>query len=137
VRRADTLAGAGAQSFPPAVRLKTKLAVGAAEDALEREADRIADELMRRAAAAAPAPAPGADRAQATAEPVRVSRYPTGGIERGTAFPPEIAAEMERMRAGGVLLPAHERALFEPLLGVDLGAIRIHTGVDAIRAPAR
>ena len=37
------------------------------------------------------------------------------------------------MRAGGVPLPARARALFEPLLGVDLGSIRIHTGVAAIQ----
>ena len=30
-------------------------------------------------------------------------------------------------------MPARERALFEPLLGVDLGAIRIHTGIAAIQ----
>ena len=35
--------------------------------------------------------------------------------------------------AGGMPLPARERALFEPLLGVDLGSIRIHTGVAAMQ----
>ena len=121
----------------PSATLQTKLVVGAAGDAFEREADRVADELMRRAAAGAAAPAPGADQSYDGEAPVRVSRQTAGGLEKGTPLPPEIAARVERMRAGGVPLPARARALFEPLLGVDLGSIRIHTGLGAIQTARR
>jgi Domain of unknown function (DUF4157) len=41
---------------------------------------------------------------------------------------------VERLRGGGMPLPARERALFEPLLGVDLGSVRVHTGVAAMQS---
>ena len=67
--------------------------------------------------------------------PVRVSRQTTRGVERGIDLPPDIAAQVARLRGGGMPLPARERALFEPLLGVDLGSIRIHTGSRRHRRP--
>ena len=107
--------------------------VGAAGDAFEREADRVADVLMRRADARALGDEPDPEQPHRDEAPVRVSRQTTRGVERGMDLPPEIAAQVERLRAGGMPLPAHERALFESLLGVDLGSVRIHTGVAAIQ----
>ena len=107
--------------------------VGAAGDAFEREADRVADLLMRRAGARALGDEPDPERPHRDDAPVRVSRQTTRGVEKGMDLPPELAAQVERMRAGGMPLPARERALFEPLLGVDLGSVRIHTGVAAMQ----
>ena len=101
-RRGNADAGAGETrglASTPSATLQAKLVVGAAGDAFEREAGRVADELMRRAAAGAYAPAPGADRSYDGEAPVRVSRQTAGGLENGTALPPEIAARVERMRA--------------------------------------
>ena len=58
---------------------------------------------------------------------MRVSRQTTRGATNGIDVPPDIAAQVARLRGGGMPLPAGERALFEALLGVDLGSIRIHT----------
>ena len=117
------------------VTLQAKLSVGAAGDAFEREADRIADALMHRAEARSLAVALNPEApSQAEVAPVRISRPTTRGIDRGTYLAPEIAARVDRLRAGGVPLPERERALFEPLLGVDLDSVRIHTGVAAMQS---
>ena len=111
------------QASTPWGALQAKLVVGAAGDAFEREADRVADELMRRADARALADG-GPERPQREDAPVQVSRSTVRGVEKGIDLPPDIAAQLERPRKGGFPLPARERALFEPLLGVDLGSVR-------------
>jgi hypothetical protein len=65
---------------------------------------------------------------------VQVSRPTTRGLEKGIDLPPDIAAQVERLRGGGMPLPARERAIFEPLLCVDLGSVRLHTGVAAMQS---
>jgi hypothetical protein len=113
--------------------LQAKLVVGAAGDAFEREADRVADLLIRRAGAHPRADGPGPERPQREDAPVRVSRQTNREVDTGIDLPPDIAAQVERLRGGGMPLPARDRAIFEPLLGVDLGAIRIHTGIAAMQ----
>lgn len=109
-------------------RLQAKLTVGAVNDPLEREADALADRVMRMAD-----PAPGV-----SASPPRISR-------KCAACEEEDAARLQRRSAGSALqsdvapsavhdtlgLPGRPldpaaRAFFEPRFGRDLGAVRVH-----------
>lgn len=84
-----------------------KLAMTEPRDAVEREADRIADRAMR----ALPA---------SSAEP----RRSTPKARRPSGEPPRFAGT-------GLPLPASARAFFEPRLGRNLGDVRVHAGGQA------
>ena len=88
---------------------------------------------MRRAGAHALGDEPNPAQPHRDDAPVGVSGQTTRGVEKGTELPPELAAQVQRLRGGGIPLSALERALFEPLLGVDLGRVRIHTGLTAMQ----
>lgn len=128
----------------------TRLTLGAPDDAHEREADAVADRVMRM-------PAPGAG----PGEPVRrmcaeceeedaLRRQADGEQEEeelqrqsaeeeeepiqakagNTGAPDEIgadtAARIRSARGGGRPLPGGERGFFGPRLGADLGQVRVH-----------
>jgi hypothetical protein len=137
-------------------RIQTKLQVGATNDPLETEADQVADRVMRMtdSAVAARDSAPVVRRACASCqeeeEEAKVQRKESTSIVRRMC--PECKKEEEDKRpnvqrkpasvgdSGGpapqsvhqVLssqgrpLAATDRSFFEPRLGVDLSAVRIH-----------
>lgn len=83
---------------------RSAITVAPTTDPYEREADRFAESVAgndARLHRASDAPAP---------EPT-----------------PPVEADVRSLAGGGVPLPAEEREYFEPRLGVDLGAVRIHT----------
>jgi Domain of unknown function (DUF4157) len=85
------------------------LVVSRAEDAAEQEADRLADEMIG-------APVPHG-RPTAT-----LGAWPAGDSPK--------QAEICIGLAGGQPLPESVQAYFEPRLGRDLSAVRIHTGPE-------
>src|SRR6266568_3979433 len=97
-----------------------KLAVGAADDRYEREADRVArqvtDPAVNRADAAPPRTTP---LVQAKAEGPGTPAM-AGGTERRIAD-----------AVGGEPLSASVRAFMEPRLGADLGRVRVHRDAGA------
>ena len=127
-----------------AAGLQAKLVVGAVDDSLEAEADRMADTVVARLAAAPAADAPLAEthrveddellqgsrtpdthRAKEDEEPLqgsRVTRSAVIGAEGG-----EVDADLEaRLRAGGGSpLPEAVRAPMEQAFGADFSAVRI------------
>lgn len=87
--------------------LQAKLTVGSPGDKYEREADRVADQVMRM---------PARD------EPV------TGGTEAAAASRPgPVGAAL----GAGRPLAGSERAFFEPRFGTDFSGVRVHTGAHA------
>jgi hypothetical protein len=112
--------------------LQTKLVVGAANDPLEREADAVADAMMRTpdpplAVSAAP---PQVNRECAECEEEdkqKLQRKAAGeAATRSVSEAPPIVHEA--LRESGLPLDAATRAFFEPRLGADLAAVRVHTG---------
>ncbi len=104
---------AGENSAKPVV-LQTKLAIGAADDPLEREADRVADQVM-----AAPA------HSQVSGGPVRIQRF-TG---QGGGPMDRAPASVERVLAGsGRPLERAVREDMEQRFGNDFSRVRGHTG---------
>lgn len=100
--------------------LRAKLAVGPADDSYEREADAVADQVMRM-------PAPFVQRkcASSAHDDETVHLKPAGAPATGSAD--TAVAGLGR----GSPLPASERAFFEPRLGRDLGDVRVHTDTPA------
>src|SRR3954471_12966223 len=84
-------------------RLQPKLTVSAPGDASEREADRLAEQVLRM-------PAP-----EHTAQG-------TPGLESHAGAP---------RGGGGDPLPASERDFFQSRFGRDFGDVRVHTGTEA------
>ena len=91
--------------------LQAKLLIGAVDDPLEREADRVAETLVG-----------GATAGPVAAEGQTVRRKAIGPDQRATA---PAALGLGR----GTALSAAERAFFEPRLGLDLSAVRLHRHV--------
>jgi hypothetical protein len=122
----------------PAARIiQPKLAVGAVDDPLEHEADRIADQVMRMPA---PAIAIGVG-------PVQISRkcaaceeeVPILQSKRAGAF--ETAGEAPRIvhdvvRSPGQPLDPATRAFMEPRFGHQFSKVRVHTDEEAARSAA-
>jgi Domain of unknown function (DUF4157) len=128
-------------------RPQPKLTVGAPNDAFEREADHVADQVMRmpepEVAAAGPPPqvqrlcaecederrgkgtvqrlcSHCEDEMRAKEEPGETPEVPDGFAQRFTA-----------LHDAGQPLPASERAFFEPRFGRDFANVRLHAGPAA------
>jgi len=95
------------------VPIRAKLKIGAAGDAFEREADRVADQVMK------------------TPEP-RVQRACACGGSCGDCSKDD---EPEPV-SDGVPLDAGTRAFMEPRFGRDFARVRVHTGSDAAESAA-
>jgi len=121
-------------------RLQPKLTVGPPGDAYEREADRVADAVMRM-----PEPEGRVQRACAECEE-EMQRQPATEKEeededktlQAKETPgqiPEVTPDLESriaaLRGGGEPLPSSERAFFEPRFGQEFGDVRIHSGPEA------
>ena len=122
----------------PAPRLsgpiQAKLKVGAVNDPLEHEADRVADRVMRM-------PAP---EVSVVAAPAQVSRKcaeceEEEKLQRKSAGPQAASSEApasvhEVLRSPGQPLDAATRGFFEPRFEQDFSAVRVHTGTSAERS---
>ncbi len=100
-------------------RLQARLTVGPPGDRYEREAERVAEQVMRM-------PAAGAD---VTVQPgPSIQRLPAGkgGVPVHAALP----------MSGARPLSAQTRAFMEPRFGRDFGGVRLHTGAAAEQAAA-
>jgi hypothetical protein len=102
-------------------RLQAKLTINAPGDTFEREADRVADSVMRMRD---PAAASGVSEAHPA-----VQRCACGGTA-----PPVVH---QVLSSSGESLDGDARSFMEPRLGVDLGGVRIHRdGLAAASARA-
>ena len=89
----------------------TRLALGRTDDPREREADRLADQVMR---------APGADVRSPKSEPGRA----------------EVGAATDLLSGAGQALDPPTRGFFEPRFGFSLSQVRIHADDRAARSAA-
>lgn len=138
-------ASRGAPSRAPLIQ--TKLTVSQPGDAHEREADRVADAVMRMPAIEVADTAAGSS----TTSPAKVQRLCTEceeeqkhkaipqvqRKEQAADSPPltsPVAANIQSLRGDGRALPAETRAFFEPRFGADLSGVRVHTGTQAEEA---
>lgn len=120
------------------VGVQAKLAVGAIDDPLEREADQVADQVMRMPDPAAPLTAapPELQRKCAACEEEdaasRVQRQATAAAPAAAAAAP--APVHRALHQPGQPLDAATRGFFEPRLGAELGGVRVHQAAEAAAA---
>jgi Domain of unknown function (DUF4157) len=108
--------------------VQAKLRVGAVNDPLEREADDVADRVMRLPGPASPLlqRCPGGCPGDDEVPPAEVvQRMPEEDLE------PVVDARIQARRGLGRPLSPAERAFFEPRLGHDFGQVRVHTDRQA------
>ena len=94
-------------------------------DAHEREAESVADNVMRM-------PEPGVQREVRPGLSAGTTLLHRSAKEPGPSeISAPVAANIRNMQGGGAPLPDTTRAFFEPRFGADLGHVRVHTGVQA------
>jgi hypothetical protein len=118
-------------------QVQAKLRIGAVNDPAEREADRVADQVMRMPDAALVTKSSVAQgtvqRLCAECEDELQRKAASGsGSARGLVAPAANAAI--RSLGGGTPLPASERAFFEPRFGLSFDDVRVHTDAKAAEA---
>ncbi len=103
--------------------LQTKLRIGQPGDIYEREADRVAEQVMKM-----PEPEMQRQIEEEEEEQVLYPKELRGGSPEVT---PNLEARINAIRGGGQPLPKPVRAFFEPRFGHDFGRVRIHTDTRA------
>ncbi len=120
-------------SSPSRGAIQPKLVIGAVDDPLEYEADRIADQVMRVPAlemdpTAAP---PQIGRKCADCEEEQLQRKEAGTTEAAAEASADVC---EVLRAPGEPLDPPTRAYFEPRFGHDFSRVRVHTDARGERS---
>jgi hypothetical protein len=123
--------------------VQAKLSVGPADDVYEREADAVADRVVRSLAAPSmmAAAAGSGERVRRSAMPVsnitkiapgagRVRRFATVGVDGGE-LDADTDAAISASRGGGKAMGQDVRRKMEGAFGADFGGIRIHEGSKA------
>ncbi|MFN3254099.1 MAG: DUF4157 domain-containing protein [Ilumatobacter sp.] len=113
---------------------QAKLAVGPVDDPYEREADLVADAVVRRFAGAAPVDAGDAEAAtvasgSAPTSISRVMRSSSTSSAAGAAggeLEPSIEGRIQRASGGGQPLDESTRGRFESAMGADFGGVKVH-----------
>ena len=118
--------------------VQAKLAVGRPGDRFEREADRVADQVMRISDGAPPAAIAAASGNATRADGDSAGGEVGGGADRAGSLPTSGPAMRVALSGGGAgtPLPPAARGFFEPRLGVNLSAVRLHSGAAAGAAAA-
>jgi hypothetical protein len=116
------------------VPIQTKLKIGAIDDPLEHEADRVADKVMRTPnLAVSPAVGlPQISRKCADCEEEEKVQKKAAGSRSLAAEAP--ASVHEVLGSPGQPLDAATRAYFEPRFGEDFSEVRVHLGASAERS---
>ena len=117
VAKTKPKAGPPARSAMPRFPVQAKLKLGAVNDPLEREADRVASEVMRDSARA---PGPKL-HAGAGGDPLAADQ---------TTSSPDLFS------GRGEALPAPERGSFERRFDYDFGSVRVHHDTEAAHSAA-
>jgi len=116
--------------------IQRKPSIGAADDAFEREADAVADRVMRMAEPSSPGTAPVAIQRKCAAcedeEKKKIQPKRADSASANTVSGAEAA--VHATGTGGQSLPSTVRAYFEPRFGYDFSGVRIHADDDAARA---
>ncbi|MCB1124985.1 MAG: DUF4157 domain-containing protein [Verrucomicrobiae bacterium] len=129
--------------------VRTKLKVGAPDDAREREADAVAERVMadeeqplqRKCAACQEEdqeevhrkPEDDEDRKKNRKEPPEeeVQTKAAGGGRESASVATDVASRIQARRGGGRPLSAAERAFYEPRFGTDFSQVHVHADSES------
>ncbi|HEY4943570.1 MAG TPA: DUF4157 domain-containing protein [Rhizomicrobium sp.] len=109
--------------------LRAKLEVGSVDDPAEREADAVADQVMRSANGSPCSACAGKDDEETVRRKADAPASPAGG---GMSSSGE--ARIRGLASGGENLSPHLRSFFEPRMNRDLSHVRVHTDGGAAEA---
>jgi uncharacterized protein YgiM (DUF1202 family) len=109
------------------VALQAKLTVGSTGDEFEREADGVAERIVRMPGRNAPGPAAGGGLLRAPVATAQTKSAPSGGTSPVSA--PSIVGDV--LNSPGQPLDASTRAFMEPRFGHDFSKVRVHAGEKA------
>jgi uncharacterized protein DUF4157 len=121
--------------------VQAKLRLGGSDDKYEREADRIANEVVRMsepksAVKSGASPLPENVQAECPACSVKGRLCPACQAKLRRAFDDGEGASdggyTRSLDGSGQPLTASQRSFFEPRFGADFSAVRVHTGAAAI-----
>ncbi len=133
----DSVRGLGYQAGAAALspRVQAKLRSGTPGDSQEREADRVAGQVMARLSAPAPVPVTATGTTSpALAVSARVSPAATlsaSGGGGGVPVGPEAAASIQSARGSGDSLPGGVQSRMEGAFGADFSGVKVHAGPGA------
>ena len=108
--------------------LQAKLRIGPAGDKYEREADRVADQLMRM-----PEPIVQQQPIEGEQEEEVLRTKVFQGVH-APVVTRQTQAHITAVRGGGSPLPSPERSFFEPRFGIDFSHVRIHGDRQAVES---
>lgn len=114
--------------FSPVVQCK--LTVNAPGDVYEREADAVADQVMRMPESAVQ-PVQRKCAACEKEEKEKLQRKEYGGNSNGVS--PSVEREINAQRGRGKPLPAETRNFMEQRIGADFSQVKVHTDQHAVR----
>lgn len=119
--------GSAALSISDAI-VQAKLTVGPAVDPYEREADQVADRVVRSLAAGSD---PASSEQSAAPLAQRVQRAATTVGAAGGAVDADTDRAIQSSRGGGKSMPIEARSKMEGAFGADFSGIRVHEGPKA------
>jgi ferredoxin len=106
-------------------RVQAKLEVGQPDDEYEREADEVAERVMRM-------PEPCCSGRPNEDEKEKIHLKPLSPSSAGIEVSPEVEAQIQSLRtSGGRPLSDSERTFFEPRFDRDFGRVRVHSDFRA------
>ncbi len=108
--------------------VRAKMAVSAPGDAVEREADHVADKVMRSLDGEESGAVRNTNR---DPEPPSISRQPADDAAKNPAARPTVPADFAKDLGSGMPIDAANRARFERQFGRDFSAVRIHADAKA------
>lgn len=117
------------------------LSISEPDDAHEREADSVADKVMRMAEPPPTVPAPrglpGTVIQRRCTECEEEGSGPKVQRKKSSAsaahITPSVSASINALKGGGQPLPVSTRTFFEPRFGTDFSGVRVHTDAHAAR----
>ena len=109
--------------------VQPRLEIGAVNDPLEREADAVAERVMRMPEPLLPSTASGKEvggEGKTNLIQTKASPAPTA-----TEASPQLESSLNSLNSGGTPLDASSRAFFEPRFGEDFSQVRLHADTNA------
>ncbi len=111
--------------------LQAKYEVGPANDPYEREADRVAGEVVSMKDTPSSGKAARRKGKTPVGPNIQLSRLTRAAISQSPHLAGSLDSSIDLARGGGRSLSARERSYYEPRFGADFGDVRIHTDARA------
>lgn len=114
--------------FSPAPIIQAKLKIGSPNDKYEREADAVADQVMRMPDQGVQMKCEACEENEIQIKPT-IQRSPNGSMTAS----PEISSKISATLGGGKKLPSKTQSEMGSKMGADFNGVNIHTDYTAVK----